>query len=260
VPRSHALEFPGALGATLSARMDEPDGETRAHAVFAHCFSGSKDWKGVRRICRALVDEGIAVLTFDFTGLGSSGGDFADTSFSTNVDDVALACAFLAERHAAPDVLIGHSLGGAAVLAAAHRIPAIRALATIGAPSDPEHLVKTLGEAALRADAEGEAEVKVGGRPLTIRRAFLEDLRTNDVRDRIAALGRPLLIFHSPVDEIVSIDEARLLYRAAKHPKSFVSLDGADHLLQRDAKDAEFVARVLAAWAARYLPEDAGHS
>jgi len=253
------MEIPGALGHVLSARIDEPDGPTRAHAVFAHCFSGSKDWKGVRRICRALVEAGIAVLTFDFTGLGESGGDFADTNFSTNVEDVVRASQFLAEMHCAPDVLVGHSLGGAAVLAAAERIPSVRAVATIGAPSDPEHLVRTLGEAAARADAEGEAELRVGGRRLTIRRAFLDDLRANDLEGRIGALGRPLLIFHSPVDEIVSIEEARSIYRAARHPKSFVSIDGADHLLQRDARDAEFVAQVLATWATRYLPEDAGH-
>lgn len=257
---SRSIEFTGATGHPISARIDEPDGATRAHAVFAHCFSGSKDWKGVRRICRALVEAGIAVLTFDFTGLGASGGDFAQTTFSSNVDEVVLASDFLAREGHAADVLVGHSLGGAAVLAAAGRIPSIRAVATIGAPSDPEHLVRTLGEAAARADAEGQAELRVGGRQLTIRREFLDDLRANDLRDRIATLGRPLLVFHSPDDEIVSIDEARVLYRAAKHPKSFVSLDGADHLLQRDAKDPEFVARVLAVWATRYLPEDAGRT
>lgn len=253
MPRSDRLSFPNADGHDLAARLDRPDGAPVAYALFAHCFTCSKDLQAVRRISRALTDAGIAVLAFDFTGLGQSEGDFEETTFSTTVDDLVDAAAHLAAAHDAPQLLIGHSLGGAAVLAAAERIPSARAVATIGAPCDPEHVrhLFTHAEAAIARD--GEAEVSIGGRPFGIRRQFLEDLQSYEtMKARIGRLDRALLVFHSPQDETVGIEQARHIYDAARHPKSFVSLDGADHLLS-DPEDARYVADVLAAWSSRYL-------
>ncbi len=246
------LQFPGALGESLAGRLERPAGPAWATALFAHCFTCSKDLKAVRRITRCLVDEGIAVLSFDFTGLGESAGEFADTNFTSNVEDLLAAAAFLEAEHEAPSVVIGHSLGGAAVLAAAPRLPSVKAVATVGAPSDPAHLADRL-EASDPAVAEGEAVVRLAGRPFRLRRQLLDDLRGQRLDEAVRGLRRPLLIFHSPVDEVVGIEHARHLYEAAKHPKSFVSLDGADHLLLRDPADAAFVGRTLAAWLTRYV-------
>ncbi len=254
---SERIEFTGSGGEALAARLDRPLGPPAAHALFAHCFTCSKDVFAAARISTALAERGIAVLRFDFTGLGSSGGDFANTNFSSNVDDLVLAADYLAAEHAPVKILIGHSLGGAAVLAAAERIPAAAAVATLNAPSDPEHVRHLLAAAVPAIEAEGEAEVTIAGRCFRIRRQFLEDIAAQPMQARIGALRKALLVMHAPQDEVVGLENAGAIFEAAKHPKSFVALDGADHLLSRHA-DAEYVAAVLAAWASRYLGDGAG--
>ena len=258
--KSERVKFPGAFGHQLAARIDRSDETPRAWALFAHCFTCSKDLKATARISRALVERGIAVLRFDFTGLGESAGDFADTNFSSNLEDLLAAVDFMRQKYAAPQLLIGHSLGGAAVLTMAGQVPETVAVATLGAPSDTQHL----GEGILRSnpaleEAE-EAEVVLGGRPFKIRRQFLEDLGQDRVLAAVRRLNRALLILHSPVDEVVDVDHARRIYQAAHHPKSFVSLDRADHLLVKDPADARYVAEVLSAWAGRYLGGAAAES
>jgi len=250
---SETLSFPGMTGDQLVARLERPDDGHWATALFAHCFTCSKDLKAGRRISRALVDEGVAVFAFDFTGLGESEGDFADTNFTSNLADLEAACHHLGTILEAPSLLVGHSLGGSAVLAVAPRLPAVKAVATIGAPSDPAHLAETLERAAPQLATEAVARVSLGGRPFRIRQQLLEDLRAQRLHDAIASLGRPLLIFHSPTDAIVGIEHARQIYDAAKHPKSFISLDGADHLLLHNPDDAAFIGRTLAAWMTRYV-------
>ncbi|MEX2453837.1 MAG: alpha/beta fold hydrolase [Rhodospirillaceae bacterium] len=250
--RSEKVEFTGALGETLAARLDSGPGRPRAYALFAHCFTCSKDVFAAARIATALAERGIAVLRFDFTGLGASGGEFANTNFSSNVEDLVAAADYLRERDAAPSLLIGHSLGGAAVLAAAARIAEAKAVVTIAAPADPEHIRHLFTDDMERIEKDGEAEVAIAGRPFTIRRQFIEDISEQKSREAIAGLRKALLVFHSPRDEIVSVDNAARIYTAAKHPKSFVSLDDADHLLTRK-DDAVYVADVIAAWAKRYL-------
>ncbi len=249
---SRRLTFEGAAGDRLAARLDMPDAAVSSCALFAHCFTCSKDLKAVGRISSALVDEGIGVLRFDFTGLGESEGDFADTSFASNVEDLVAAARFLEDEVSPPRILVGHSLGGAAVIQAAHEIDSITAVATIGAPADPGHVQQLLGDAMHTIRTEGEAEVSIGGRKFLVRRKFLEDLEGTQQAERIRTLGRSLLIFHSPVDTIVGIENAALIFEAARHPKSFVSLDRADHLLT-DPEDADYVGRVLAAWARKYI-------
>ncbi|MBV9077577.1 MAG: OsmC family protein [Methylobacteriaceae bacterium] len=250
--RTERFTFPGSQGAALAARLDLPDGPPVAVALFAHCFACGKDVLAASRISAALVARGFGVLRFDFTGLGASEGEFANTDFSSNLQDLVRAAAALRERGHAPSLLVGHSLGGAAVLAAAQDLPEVRAVVTIGAPFDPAHVLHQLGESVERIEAEGEAEVRLGGRPFRIRRRFLEDVRGQTQRERIAALHIPLLVLHAPGDAIVGIDQARAIFEAARHPKSFVSLDDADHLLTR-AEDAAFVADLIAAWSGRYL-------
>lgn len=253
---THRAEFPGHSGATLAARLDFPNGAIRAWALFAHCFTCSKDSLAARRISGELAKAGIAVMRFDFTGLGSSGGDFASTNFSSNVEDLVAAAEWLAEHHKAPEILIGHSLGGAAVLAAASMLHGVRAVATIGAPSDVSHVLHNFGHHAEAIERDGEAEVSLAGRPFTIRRQFIEDARGADLAARIGDLRVPLLILHAPLDNTVGIDNAAQIFTAARHPKSFVSLDGADHLLTRP-DDAAFAASLISTWAARYLaPEE----
>ncbi len=252
------VEFTGSLGHLLAGRLDTPDGPPRAWAVFAHCFTCSKDTKAAAFIARALAEAGFGVLRFDFTGLGGSGGDFANTHFSSNVDDLVAAADWLRAEHGAPALLVGHSLGGAAVLAAAHRIADARALVTLGAPFDPAHVTHQLGSGLSVIEADGQARVTLGGREFTLRREFLADVAGQPQSDRIHTLRRPLLILHAPGDTVVEVDNARRIFERALHPKSFVSLDGADHLLGREA-DARFAASVIAVWAARYLqaPEPA---
>ncbi|MQA12281.1 MAG: alpha/beta fold hydrolase [Pseudonocardiaceae bacterium] len=248
---SRKLEFTGSRGASLAARLELPNGTPRAFALFAHCFTCSKDVFAAGRISRALTGFGIAVLRFDFTGLGQSGGDFGHTDFSSNIEDLVRAADYLREHYVAPTLLIGHSLGGAAVLAATSRIPETRAVATIAAPADPGHIVKLLGEQREEIEQRGEAEVGLAGRTFRIRRQLLDDIAAQPQAERIGKLGAALLVLHSPTDDTVGVDNARRIFDAARHPKSFVAIDGADHLLTRHA-DASYVATVLAAWAGRH--------
>ena len=254
MPRSQPLTVPNAEGQSLAARLDLPDvGEPAAYALFAHCFTCSKDLHAVRRIGAALAERGIGVLAVDFTGLGMSEGAFEDTSFSTSVGDLVSAAAFLADAFEPPQLLVGHSLGGAAVLAAAEQIGSARAVATVGAPCGPDHVRHHFADREADIVRDGQAVVDLGGRPFTIKRQFLDDLDSYDrMQARIRDLGRALLVLHSPQDQTVEIEQARHIFESARHPKSFVSLDGADHLLT-DPADARYVADVLAAWAGRYL-------
>ena len=244
--------FPGSTGVQLAARLDRPSGNIRAFALFAHCFACSKDIFAAARIAAGLVEQGIAVLRFDFTGLGHSEGEFANTNFSSNVGDLVAAADHLRSIHQAPAILIGHSLGGAAVLAAAARIPEAVAVATIAAPFDPAHASHNFSESIAEIEAKGEAEVQLGGRPFVIRKQFLDDINTQNQAERIAQLRKALIVFHAPLDQFVGIENASLIFLAAKHPRSFVSLDDADHLLTRRA-DARYVADVIGAWAGRYI-------
>ncbi|MBY6152509.1 bifunctional alpha/beta hydrolase/OsmC family protein [Vannielia litorea] len=246
------ITFPSASGHALAARLDRPEGEHLATALFAHCFTCSKDIPAARRIAARLAAEGFTVLRFDFTGLGHSEGEFANTDFTSNVADLEAAAAWLAAQGMAPSLLIGHSLGGAAMLKAARRIESARAIATIGAPFDPAHVTHNFGPAIETIEAEGAAEVDLGGRPFTIRRAFLDDVRAENLAPDIAGLHRALLILHAPRDAVVGIENATQIFTAAKHPKSFVTLDDADHLVT-SADDAEYAAEVIATWADRYL-------
>lgn len=246
------LTFTNRNGTELAGRLERPAGEPVAWAIFAHCFTCSKDVHAATRVSRALAEHGFAVLRFDFTGLGNSAGDFANTSFSSNVEDLLDAAAHLRERHTAPSLLIGHSLGGAAVLAAAGALPEVRAVATIGAPSDVGHVAHLFTHAADEIEARGSAEVKLGGRSFEISRSFVEDLGQHRLEERLRELQKAVLVMHSPIDNVVGIDHARRIYEGVRGPKSFVTLDDADHLLTRPA-DSEYVAAVLAAWATRYV-------
>ncbi|MEP6341963.1 MAG: alpha/beta fold hydrolase [Maricaulaceae bacterium] len=251
---SENVEFIGALGDRLSAKIDYPDeGEVRAWVLFAHGFSIGKDLKPIRTISKALVEDGYGMMRFDFTGLGQSEGDFSDTNFTTNCDDIRAAAKFLEVNHSAPSILIGHSFGGTASLKVANEIPSINAIATIGSPCDTKHIVHQFCDKLEEIIVEGEAQVHLAGRPFTIKEQFLDDIRSQNMVHEIAELGVALMIFHSPQDNVVSIDNASHIYRQAHHPKSFVSLDGADHLLLKNSKDAEYVGHVLTAWAERYI-------
>ena len=249
---SEKVTFPGGAGVRLAARLDLPDGPPRAYALFAHCFTCTKDLRAVSRLAGGLTRHGIAVLRFDFTGLGSSDGEFANTNFTSNIDDLVAAADWLREHHQAPQILIGHSLGGAAVLAGAHRVPECKAVATIGAPYDPEHVTGHFGDELHQIVERGSAQVSVGGRPFTIERHFLEDISAHNMKAAIAKLDRALIIFHAPRDETVGIENAEKIFVAAKHPKSFVSLDDADHLMH-NPDDALYVSGVIAAWAESYI-------
>ncbi|QDU40009.1 Alpha/beta hydrolase family protein [Maioricimonas rarisocia] len=249
------FQFPNSQGETLSGRLELPAGTPRAFAIFAHCFTCSKNVHAASRISRALSQRGIAVLRFDFTGLGNSEGDFANTNFSSNVEDLLAAATALQQQYRAPSLLIGHSLGGAAVLAAARRIPHVTAVATIGAPSEPAHVVGLFRDQVPQIEADGLARVRLGGHEFTVTRQFLQDVTETSLQQEVAGLRKALMVFHSPVDNVVGIDNARAIYQAAKHPKSFVSLDKADHLLT-DRRDAAFVADTLCAWVSRYIADD----
>jgi putative redox protein len=246
------VEFQGSQGQTLAARLDRPATPPVAYALFAHCFTCGKDVHAAQRIAAGLAERGVAVLRFDFTGLGHSEGEFANTDFTSNVEDLIAAAAFLRQRYAGPQLLIGHSLGGAAVIAAAGRIEDARAVATIGAPADPEHVAHLFADARETIETQGTAQVEIAGRRFRIGRRFLQDIAAQTLHDDLGELRKALLVFHAPRDGIVGIDNATRIFTAAKHPKSFVSLDDADHLLSRRA-DASFVAQVLAAWADRYI-------
>lgn len=248
------ISFNSDSGEKLSGLLDFPVGPPRAFALFAHCFTCSKNIKAAGNISKSLTDAGIAVLRFDFTGLGQSEGEFADTNFSSNVADLLSAARYLEAEYQAPAILIGHSLGGTAVLQVAPKVASAVAVATIGSPSDPLHVRHLFDVAASELQARGEAEVNLGGRPFRIKSQFLDDLEQHDLPGTIGNLRKSLLIMHAPLDDVVEIDNASALFVAAKHPKSFVSLDTADHLLSREA-DSRYAGRVLAAWASRYLPQ-----
>ncbi|MCP5365065.1 MAG: alpha/beta fold hydrolase [Hyphomicrobiales bacterium] len=252
--RSEKITFTGADGESrLAARLDLPAGPAKAYALFAHCFTCTQNVFAAARIADGLTRHGIAVLRFDFTGLGASEGDFANTNFSSNVGDLRAAAQWLRDNREAPKILIGHSLGGAAVLAAAGDIEECVAVATIGAPAEPAHVKHLLQSAEAEIETKGEAEVKIVGRPFRITKQFLDDIAEHRLADKIQGLKRALIVFHAPRDAIVGIDNASKIFLAAKHPKSFVSLDDADHLLSR-REDAIYVASMIAAWAERYLP------
>lgn len=251
---SERLTFRGASGDDLAARLELPGGELRGYALFAHCFTCAKDLRAAREISRALAGRGFAVLRFDFTGLGESEGDFADSDFSSNVSDLVAAADFLRAQREAPRLLIGHSLGGAAAIIAAARISEVRAVATIGAPSEAAHVRETLLRANPELEGSEEAEVELAGRRFRIRRELLEDLERQNVEAAVAGLGRPLLVLHAPEDEIVGIEHAERLFATARQPKSLVALDGADHLLT-GADDARWTGELLARWAGRYADE-----
>ncbi len=251
-PKSEKITFAGADGNQLAAKLDLPDGKPQAYALWAHCFSCTKDIFAASRVADGLTAHGIAVLRFDFTGLGASEGDFANTNFSSNVGDLVAAADHLRENFEAPKMLIGHSLGGAAVLAGAGRVPEAEAVCTIGAPADPAHVAHLFQDSRPEIEEKGEAEVLLAGRPFRIKKQFLEDIESQKLERDIGAMKKALLVFHSPVDATVGIDNAAHIFQAAKHPKSFVSLDNADHLLSRK-EDAAYVADVIAAWAARYI-------
>jgi putative redox protein len=250
--RSQTFEFNGEQGTKLAGRLDLPDGPAHAYALFAHCFTCTKDSLAAVRIARALSTEGIGVLRFDFTGLGQSSGEFADSTFSGSLQDLRAAAAALSDAGMAPKLLVGHSLGGAAVLAAAGDLASVSAVVTLAAPFDVQHVTHLFASGLDTLMAEGEAQVNLGGRPFRMRRSFIDDLRRHDQRQRIATLGRAVLVMHAPMDDTVDISNATQIFQAAKHPKSFVPLDKANHLLTR-AADAEYAAEVIAAWAARYV-------
>lgn len=252
--KTERASFAGADGQQLSARLDLPPGPPRAVALFAHCFSCGKDLKSATRLSARLTDRGFAVMRFDFTGLGNSEGEFADTNFSSNVADLLAAADWLRQSYGAPSLLIGHSLGGAAAIAAASHIPELTAVATIGAPADPAHVTHLFACALDEIEANGSADVSIAGRTFTVKRQFLDDVAGVQMADALVALHMPLLIMHAPEDTVVGIDNAETLFAQAKFPKSFVALDGADHLLS-DAARAEYAADVLASWADQYVPD-----
>ncbi len=246
------ITFAGHDGTELAARLDLPEGPHLATALFAHCFTCSKDIPAARRIAARLAGMGIAVLRFDFTGLGHSGGEFSNTTFTSNVGDLTAAARYLEGRGMAPALLIGHSLGGAAVLKARATIASVRAVVTIGAPFDPDHVTANFADALPEIEQQGAVEVSLGGRPFCITKGFVDDISAAGLKPAIKALDAALLILHAPLDDTVSIDNAAEIFMAAKHPKSFVTLDGADHLITR-ADDAEYAADVIAAWVGRYV-------
>jgi len=248
--RIEKVTFPGGAGADVAALINEPDGEIKGWGLFAHCFTCSKNLKVIDTIGRQLAAEGLGLLRFDFTGLGESEGEFADTTFTTNREDLIAAAEFLRKERGDPALLIGHSLGGAAVLSAAGDIEGVRCVATVAAPADPTHVRHLLTGADF--DDRGRAEVAIGGRPFTIGRDFVEDLERHDLGARIKSIRLPLMIFHAPRDNIVGIDNAERIYKAAKHPKSFVSLGDADHLVSQ-RRDALFLGHLLSAWAEYYV-------
>jgi len=246
------ITFTGHAGTPLAARLDMPGGQLRATAIFAHCFTCSKDIPAARRIAQRLASMGIAVLRFDFTGLGHSKGEFENTNFTSNVDDLVIAANYLAEHNTAPTLLIGHSLGGAAVLKAASQIPSIKAVVTIGAPVDPGHVIHNFGSSLDEIAKNGAATVELAGRAFTITQNFVKDVSETNLIPSIENLKRALLVLHSPTDQTVGIENAAQIFTAAKHPKSFVTLDNTDHLITKK-EDAEYAAEIIAAWSVRYL-------
>jgi alpha/beta superfamily hydrolase len=256
--KTERIQFSGSQQQTLAARLDLPDEAASCYALFAHCFTCGKDIFVASRVSQALTQHGIGVLRFDFTGIGASEGEFSNTNFSSNITDLIAAAHHLREHFQAPALLIGHSLGGAAVLAAASEISEARAIATIAAPSDPSHVLRLFRDEIDNIRNNGEAEVQLAGRPFRIKRQFLLDVAEHQLTARIAALRRALLVMHSPRDTTVDIENALRIFSAARHPKSFISLDEADHLLSR-REDAVYAADVIAAWCSRYVGSPAAH-
>ena len=250
--QTERFQFEGSDGVQLAAALDLPDGAIKAYALFAHCFTCGKDVLAARRISAALADRGIAVLRFDFTGLGSSEGEFANSTFSSNVADLVRAADHLRQTRKAPAIVIGHSFGGAAILAAAGQIAEAKAVVTIAAPSDPAHVTHFFKDRIEDIRQQGKVEVSLAGRPFHIKREFIDDVAEQALTDKVSKLHKALLVMHSPTDDTVGIDNATHIFVAAKHPKSFVSLAGADHLLSQ-RRDSVYVADVIAAWAERYI-------
>lgn len=246
------ISFAGHAGSPLAARLDLPDGPVLATALFAHCFTCSKDIPAARRIAARLAGMGIAVLRFDFTGLGHSEGEFENTDFTSNVEDLISAAQFLTHRDMPPDLLIGHSWGGAAVLRARAGIPSVKAVVTLGAPFDPAHVAEHFANSLPEIAQTGQAQVSLGGRPFSISKRFIEDIQRSNLTEAISHLRAALLVMHAPLDDVVDIENASAIFKAAKHPKSFVTLDDTDHLISRP-RDAEYTADVIAAWVRRYL-------
>jgi pimeloyl-ACP methyl ester carboxylesterase len=249
---NHRLFFTGSLGDTLVARLDTPL-KPKAYVLFAHYFTGNKDVTPLGRIARALNEVDIALFRFDYTGLGASSGDFANSNFTSNVNDLIAAADFMRKHFEAPHILVGHSLGGTAAIAAAGSIPEVKAVATIGSPCDTRHVEHNFAKHIDEIYEKGEAEVMLGGKKFNIKKQFLDDIANQDMPTKIASLKKALLVMHSPIDGIVGIENAQRIYEYAKHPKSFISLDKADHLLMNSPEDSKYVAAVLAAWASRYI-------
>jgi putative redox protein len=247
------VEFIGSTGEKIAGKLDKPIGPIRTFALYAHCFTCTKEFIGSRSICEALASHGIAVLRFDFTGLGSSGGEFGETNFLSNVQDLIAASKFMEEDLEAPSMLIGHSLGGAAVLSAAKHIDSAKVVISIAAPADADHVIHNFADHVEEIETNGSAKVKLGGKELTIGKQFLDDLRAQKVTEGLSDVRKAFLIMHSPTDNMVGIENAGRIFAAAKHPKSFVSLDQADHLLTKP-EDAAYVAANINTWASRYLP------
>ncbi|MFU8813348.1 MAG: alpha/beta hydrolase family protein [Balneolaceae bacterium] len=251
--KSKSIQFKGALGETLAGRVDMPEENDRGIcALFAHCFTCSKNLKAVAHITKALADKGITTLRFDFTGLGQSEGEFANTNFSSNVDDLVAAAQFMEEEIQGPALIIGHSLGGAAVIHAAHKIDSVKAVATIGAPADPDHVTHNFGAKLEEIESTGEATVTLAGRQFKIKKQFLDDLEEASMQNRVESINRALLIMHSPIDNTVGIENAAKLYKNAKHPKSYVSLHEADHLLTSETY-SKYAASIIAEWSTVYI-------
>lgn len=249
---SNNMTFTGSTGAKLTARLDSPE-KPVAYVLFAHYFTGNKDITALRRISRALNNVNIALFRFDYTGLGDSEGDFTNTNFTSNVQDLIAAANFMRDNYAAPQILVGHSLGGTAAIAAASQIPEVKAVATIGSPCDTAHVQHNFENYIEEIKSKGEAEVILGGKKFNIKKQFLDDINNQDMPQKIRNLKKALLVMHSPIDETVGIENAQRIYELARHPKSFISLDKADHLLMKSPADGKYVAEVLAAWAGRYL-------
>ena len=250
--RNQKVKFKNKIGQELAAIINFPEEEIKSYALFAHCFTCNKNLTAIKNISRALNKCGIAVLSFDFTGLGESEGDFENTNFSSNVNDLISAAFFLKENYSAPNILIGHSLGGAAVIFAASHISSVKAVATVGAPSNPKHVSHLLKSGIEEINKNGQAIVEIGGREFNIQKQFLEDINEKNMDETLKVLKKPLLVLHSPQDTTVGIDNAAEIYKAAWHPKSFISLDGANHLLS-NKKDSIYTGKMIANWAERYI-------
>ncbi|MGH1335964.1 MAG: alpha/beta hydrolase family protein [Aureispira sp.] len=246
------VTFTNNLGQDLAAIIEFPTEEPKAYALFAHCFTCNKNLTAIKNISRALNESGIAVLSFDFTGLGESEGDFENTNFSSNVEDLISAAAFLKTNYSTPEILIGHSLGGAAVIFAAHHIPGVKAVATIGAPSNPKHVSHLFKSGIDEINEKGEALLEIGGRAFKVQKQFLDDINEKNMEEVLKSLKRPLLVLHSPQDKTVGIENAAEIYKAAWHPKSFISLDGATHMIS-SKRDSIYVGKMIANWSERYI-------